>query len=40
MPQADFVVACGTLNYRSADPAFVFDSIDPKTGSCRPVIGR
>jgi len=28
LPQADFVVACGTLNYRSADPAFVFDSID------------
>jgi len=39
LPLSDYVIACGSLNYRSADPDFIFKAIDRLYQHCKLGLG-
>jgi len=39
LPQADYVLACGSLNYTSSDPDFIYKAIAKLYNTCRLGLG-
>jgi SAM-dependent methyltransferase len=39
LPDADYILACGSLNYRSSDPEFIFKTIEKLFTACRKGFG-
>ena len=39
LPEADYILACGSLNYRSSDPEFIFKTIEKLFKDCKKGLG-